>query len=54
MQNVGMDESQAKIKIAERSINSLRYADCTVLMAESEEELESLLMRMGEESKKLS
>ena len=54
MQNVGLDESQAKIKIAERSINSLRYADCTVLMAESEEELESLLMRMGEESKKLS
>ena len=52
MQNVGLDESQAKIKIAGRNINSLRYADGTILMAESEEELESLLMRVEEESKK--
>ena len=47
-----MDESQAGIKIAGRNINSLRYADGTILMAESEEELESLLMRVEEESKK--
>ena len=52
MQNVGLDESQAKIKIAGRNINSLSYADDTILMAESEEELESLLMRVEEESKK--
>ena len=52
MQNVGLDESQAGIKIAGRNINSLRYADGTILMAESEEELESLLMRVEEESKK--
>ena len=52
MQNAGLDESQAGIKIAGRNINSLRYADGTILMAESEEELESLLMRVEEESKK--
>ena len=53
MQNVGLDESQAKIKIAGRNINSLRYADDTTLMAESEEELKSLLMRVKEESEKV-
>ena len=47
-----MDESQAGIKIAERNINNLRYADDTSLMAESEEELKSLLMRVKEESEK--
>ena len=52
MQNAGLDELQAGIKIAGRNINSLRYADGTILMAESEEELESLLMRVEEESKK--
>ena len=52
MQNVGLDESQAKIKIAGRNINSLSYADDTILMAGSEEELKSLLMRMKEESQK--
>ena len=52
MRNAGLDESQAGIKIAGRNINSLRYADGTILMAESEEELESLLMRVEEESKK--
>ena len=52
MRNAGLDESQAKIKIARRNINNLRYADDTTLMAESEEELKSLLMRVKEESKK--
>ena len=50
MQNIQLDESQAGIKIAKRNINSLRYADDTTLMAESKEELKSLLMRMKEES----
>ena len=50
MQNAGLDESQAGIKIARRNINNLRYADVTVLMAESKEELKSLLMKMKEES----
>ena len=52
MWNAGLDESQAAIKIAGRSINNLRYADDTTLMAESEEELKSLLMRVKEESEK--
>ena len=52
MRNAGLDEAQAGIKIAGRSINSLRYADDTTLMAESEEELKSLLMKMKEESEK--
>ena len=46
MRNVGLDEAQARIKIAGRNINNLRYADNTTLMAESEEELNSLLMRV--------
>ena len=50
MRNAGMEESQAGIKIAERNINKLRYADDTTLMAESEEELKSLLMKVKEES----
>ena len=50
MQNVWLDEAQAGIKIAGRNINSLRYADDTTLMAESEEELKSLLMKVKEES----
>ena len=50
--NVGLDDSQAGIKIARRNINNLRYADDTTLMAESEEELKSLLMKMKEESEK--
>ena len=50
--NAGLDESQAGLKIARRNINNLRYADDTTLMAESEEELKSLLMRVKEESKK--
>ena len=54
MQNARLDESQAGIKIARRNINNLRYADDTILMAESEEELKSLLMRMKEESEKLA
>ena len=49
MQNAGLDESQAGIKIAGRNINNLRYADDTTLMAESEEELKSLLMKVKEE-----
>ena len=53
MQNVGLDEAKAGIKIAERNINSLRYADNTTFMAESEEELKSLLMRVKEESGKV-
>ena len=52
MQNARMDESQAGIKIAQRNINNLRYADDTTLMAESEEELKSLFMRVKEESEK--
>ena len=51
MWNVGLDESQAGIKVAERSINNLRYADDTSMMAESEKELKSLLMRVKEENK---
>ena len=52
MQNAGLDESQAGIKIAGRNINNLRYADDTTLMAESEEELKSLLMKVKEKSEK--
>ena len=52
MRNAGLEESQAGIKIARRNINNLRYADDTTLMAESEEELKSLLMKVKEESKK--
>ena len=50
MQNAGLDDSQAGIKIVRRNINNRRYADDTTLMAESEEELKSLLMKMKEES----
>ena len=53
MRNAGQDESQAVIKIARRNINSFRYADDTTLMAESEEELKSLLMKVKEESEKV-
>ena len=53
MQNAGVDEAQAGIKIAGRNINNIRYADDTTLMAESEEELKSLLMKVKEENKKL-
>ena len=53
MRNAGLEEAQAGIKIAERSINNLRYADDTSLMAESEEELKSLLMKVKEESEKV-
>ena len=53
MRNTGLEEAQAGIKIAGRSINNLRYADDTTLMAESEEELKSLLMKVKEESKKV-
>ena len=49
MQNEGLDEAQAGINIARRNINNLRYADDTTLMAESEEELKSLLMKLKEE-----
>ena len=52
MGNTGLDEAQAGIKIAKRNINNLRYADDTTLMAESEEELKSLLMKVKEESEK--
>ena len=52
MQNAGLEEEQAGIKIARRNINNLRYADDTTLMAESEEELKSLLMKVKEESEK--
>ena len=51
--NAGLDETQARIKIAGRNINNLRYADYTTLMAESEEELNSLLMKVKEESEKV-
>ena len=53
MRNTGLEEAQAGIKMARRNINNLRYADDTTLMAESEEELKSLLMKMKEESKKV-
>ena len=54
MRNAGLDEAQAGIKIAGRNINNLRYADDTIFMAESEEELKSLLMKVKEGLKKLS
>ena len=54
MQNVGLDEAQAGIKIARTNINNLRYADDTILMAESEEELKSLLMKVKGRVKKLA
>ena len=53
MRNTGLEEAQAGIKIARRNINNLRYADDTTLMAESEEELNSLLMKVKEESEKV-
>ena len=53
MRNTGLEEAQAGIKIAGRSINNLRYADDTTLLAESEEELKSLLMKVKEESEKV-
>ena len=52
MWNAGLDDSQASVKIARRNINNLRYADDIILMAESKEELKSLLMRVKEESEK--
>ena len=54
MRNAGLEETQAGIKIAGRNINNLRYADDTTLMAESEEELKSLFMKVKEESEKLA
>ena len=54
MRNTGLEEAQVGIKIARRKINSFRYADDTTLMAESEEELKSLLMKVKEESGKLA
>ena len=53
LRNTGLDEAQAGIRIARRNINNLRYADDTILMAESEEELKSLLMKVKEESEKV-
>ena len=53
MRNAGLDEAQAGIKISGRNINNLRYADNTTLMAESEEELKNLLMKVKEESEKV-
>ena len=53
MRNAGLDKAQAGIKIAGRNINNLRYTDTTTLMAESEEELKSLLMKVKEESEKV-
>ena len=53
MRNAGLDEAWAKIKIARKNTNNLRYADDTALMAESEEELKSLLMKLKEESEKV-
>ena len=50
MRNAGLEEAQAKIKIARRNINNLRYADDTTVMAESKEELKSLMMKVKEES----
>ena len=54
MRNTGLEETQAGIKIARRNINNLRYADDTSFMAESEEELKSLLIKVKEESEKLA
>ena len=54
MRNAGLDEAQAGLKIARRNISNLRYADDTILMAESEEELNSLLMKVKDESEKLA
>ena len=54
MRNTGLEEAQAGIKISGRNINKLRYADDTTLMAESEEELKSLLIKVKEEMKKLA
>ena len=54
MWNFGLDESQAGIKISRRNINNLRYADDTTLMAESDEELKSLLMKVNEENEKVN
>ena len=54
MRNAGLEEAQAGIKIAERNINNLRYADDTTLMAESEEELKSLLMKVRKERQKVA
>ena len=54
MRNAGLDEAQARIKIARRNINNLRYADDTTLMAESEEELKSFLMKRKRTEKKLA
>ena len=54
MRNAGLEEVQAGIKITRRNINNLRYADDTTLMAESEDELKSLLMKVKEESEKLA
>ena len=54
MRNTGLEEAQAGIKIARRNINNLRYADDTTRMAESEEDLKSLLMKVKEESEKLA
>ena len=53
MRNTGLDEAQAGIKVSGRNINNLRYADDTILMTESEEELGSLLMKVREESEKI-
>ena len=53
MRNIGLDEAQARIKTAGRNINNLRYTDDTTLMAESEEELKSLLMKVKQESEKV-
>ena len=53
MRNAGLEEAQARIKISGRNINNLRYADDTTLMAESEEEMKSFLMKVKEESKKI-
>ena len=53
MRNAGLEEAQARIKIAGRNINNLRYADDTTLMAESEEQLKSLLMKVKEENEKV-
>ena len=54
MRNAGLEEAQAGIKIAMRNINNLRYADDTILMTESEEELKSLLMNVKEQNEKLA
>ena len=53
MRNAGLDEAQAEIKIARRNINNLRFADDTTLMAESEEELKNLLMKVKKQSEKV-